>query len=336
MSEKRDLSRAEQIRRRRSERAAKELQETKARALKPMVKVTSRTPTIPMSAMPKPKKNQPRRFNAVLGMSPVRMPAPRIRLPKISFTMPRFQADWRMGSAIIALLLGVALYLVLTLPYFHVPAANVTGNSRLTSEEINGVLGVSGQSIFTVQPEEIRTRLLLSYPELLGAEVQVALPNQVSVKVMERQPVIFLEMAGQGYTWVDVNGVAFRPRGTVDGLVRLVALDALPAGLPSDDPLSPPAYLSRDLMEAIRILLPLVPADTPLTFSSADGLGWTDSRGWQAAFGTSVQDMPIKMRVYESLVESLTARGIRPAYINVEYPDGPYYRMTKPSETSGQ
>jgi hypothetical protein len=60
MSEKRELSRAETIRRRRSERAAKELQETKARALKPMVKVTSRTPTIPLtSAMPKQIKKQP-------------------------------------------------------------------------------------------------------------------------------------------------------------------------------------------------------------------------------------------------------------------------------------
>jgi hypothetical protein len=333
MSNKRELSRAEQVRRRRAELAAKELQETKARALKPMVKVTSRTPTIPMSAAPR-KKKQPRRFNAALGMPSIHLHMPRVSLPKFSFSMPRLQMNWRMGSFLIAILLGVAIYLVLTLPYFYVPAATVLGNNRLTGEEINGVLGVSGQSIFTVQPEELRARLLLSYPELLTVQVQVALPNQVSVTVTERQPVIFLELEGQGYTWVDANGVAFRPRGMAEGLVRLVALDTLPAGIPPADQFSPPPYMSKDLVEAIRILLPLVPENTPLTFSAADGLGWTDPRGWQAAFGTSVQNMPLKMRVYQSLVDSLIARGIRPAYINVKYPDGPFYRMTKPSESN--
>jgi hypothetical protein len=37
----------------------------------------------------------------------------------------------------------------------------------------------------------------------------------------------------------------------------------------------------------------------------------------------------LKMRVYESMVDSLTQRGIRPALINVTYPTAPYYRMTR-------
>jgi len=35
------------------------------------------------------------------------------------------------------------------------------------------------------------------------------------------------------------------------------------------------------------------------------------------------------MRVYETMVNSLTQRGIRPALINVMYPSAPYYRMSK-------
>jgi hypothetical protein len=34
------------------------------------------------------------------------------------------------------------------------------------------------------------------------------------------------------------------------------------------------------------------------------------------------------MRVYESMVNSLTQRGIRPALINVTYPTAPYYSIT--------
>lgn len=323
MSDRRELNRAEQVRRRRAERATRELQETKTRALKPMAKVTSRTPTIPIAAAPKQKSR--RRFNASLGLPAIQLHKPNLSLPK--FSLPRFHPNWRMASFIIALLLGVAIYLVLSLPYFYVPAATVFGNNRLSKEEINGVLGVSGESIFTVQPQEVRARLLLNYPELLSAEVKVSLPNQVQVTVVERQPILFWQQEGEGVTWIDANGVAFRPRGIVEGLVAVIAVNAPPAGIPSDDPLSPPSYMTQDLVEAIRLLAPLVPANTTLTYSTADGLSWDDPRGWHVAFGTGAQDMPLKIRVYQSLVDSLTARRITPEFISVAHPHGPYYRM---------
>jgi hypothetical protein len=37
--------------------------------------------------------------------------------------------------------------------------------------------------------------------------------------------------------------------------------------------------------------------------------------------------MPLKARVYQSLVDSLMLRSIYPEYINVVYPEAPYYRM---------
>jgi len=329
MSDRRNLSRAEQVRRRRAERAVKELQDTKTRALKPMVKVTSRTPTIPIAVAPRKKA---RRYNIALNLPDLHLHKPNITLPK--FSLPRFHPNWRLASFIIAILLGVGIYFVLTLPYFYVPAATVLGNNRLGREDINGVLGVSGESIFTVQPEEVRTRLLLNYPELFSAQVDVYLPNHVHVTVVERQPVIFLEQAGEGYTWIDANGVAFRPRGVVEGLVPIRALDAPPAGLPSGDPLSPTPYMTTELVDAVRLLAPLVPAGATLTYSTADGLAWDDPRGWRAVFGASAYDMPVKVRVYQALVQSLTARGISPVLINVKYPDGPFYRVTSTGDAA--
>lgn len=318
MSDKRDLSRAEQVRKRRTDRAIREMAQTKERAVKPAVKVTSRTKTVPIVIAPKQKER--RRYNVALGL-------PEIHLRKPKFSMPRFHANWRWASVVVVLVLGVAVYLAMTLPYFHVTSATVLGNERYSPEEINAVLGVSGASIFTVQPNEVRTQLLVNYPELLSADVKVYLPNHVYVTVAERKPVILWQQ-GSGYTWIDETGVAFRPKGSVDGLVAVNGLDVPPAGVSSStDPLSPPPYLTTDLVDAIIALSPLVPAGTTMTYSAADGLGWTDPRGWRAVFGTSAYDMPLKMRVYQSLVDSLSQRGKIPELINVVYPDGPYYRM---------
>ena len=49
----------------------------------------------------------------------------------------------------------------------------------------------------------------------------------------------------------------------------------------------------------------------------------------RAYFGVTSSDVELKMRVYETMVNSLTQRGIRPALINVTYPTAPYYRMNQ-------
>lgn len=319
MSDKRELSRAEVARRRRAQRAVKEMEQTKKHATRPIVPVTSRARPAPVSSRPILVK-KPRRFNIALGL-------PEFHLHKPKFVMPRVRANLRFASILISLLLGAAIYLAFTLPYFFVPSATVLGNNHISVEEINTILGVTGQNIFTVQPDELQTRLRLNYPELLSAEVKVYLPNHVYVTISERVPVIIWQR-GEGYTWIDQAGVAFRPRGLQAGLVPVVAVDdPLPGTNVSGDVFSPPPYMQPELVDAVLALSPLLPAGTTMTFDSVQGLGWKDSRGWQVYFGTSVEDMPLKARVYQSLVDSLMARSIYPAYINVMYPEAPYYRM---------
>lgn len=319
MSDKRELSRAEVARRRRAQRAVKEMEQTKKHATRPIVPVTSRARPAPVSSRPILVK-KPRRFNIALGL-------PEFHLHKPKFIMPRVRANLRFASILISLLLGAAIYLAFTLQYFFVPSATVLGNNHISVEEINSILGVTGQNIFTVQPAELQTRLRQNYPELLSAEVKVYLPNHVYVTLIERTPVIIWQR-GEGYTWIDQAGVAFRPRGLEAGLVPVVAVDdPIPGTVVSGDLFSPPPYMQEELVDAILALAPQLPAGTTMTFDSVQGLGWKDSRGWQVYFGTSVEDMPLKARVYQSLVDSLMARSIYPAYINVMYPEAPYYRM---------
>lgn len=327
MSDKRNLTRAEQVRQRRAQRTATELQQAAKQATKPMVKVSSRTPTIPLMAAP---KKQERRFNIALGLPEFHLKKPKLSLPKFSMPrMPRFHANWRLGALILALVFITALVLAFQLPYFYIPSAYVFGNTRILSEEINGIIGVSNQNIFTIQPDELERRLRLNYPELTSAQVDVYLPNYVYVTVTERQPVILWQQDG-GFTWIDGTGVAFRPRGEAAGLVIVNAVDAPPAGVnTSTDPYSPPPFIQKEYVDAALALSPLVPAGSTLTYTAADGFGWTDSRGWKVVFGTSAHDMPLKIRVYQALVDSLAQRGKTPEFISVVHPDGPYYRMAE-------
>ncbi len=321
MSEKRELTRAEVARRRRAQRAVKEMEQTKKQATRPVVPVTSRTRPAPVSSRPI-LVEKPRRFNIALGL-------PEFHLHKPKFAMPRFRANLRFASILISLLLVVAIYLAFRLPYFYVPTATVFGNNRISKEEIAAVTGVVGQSIFKIQPDEVETLLRTNYPELLSADVKVYLPNHVYITVTERTPVIIWQK-GEGYTWIDREGIAFRPRGLEAGLVPVVATDEpLPGTIASVDLFTPPPYMQKELVDAVLALSPLLPAGTTMTFDSTHGLGWRDPRGWQAYFGTSANDMPLKARVYESLVDSLMSRSVYPEMINVMYPEAPYYRMAE-------
>jgi hypothetical protein len=322
LSERKDTSRAEVARQRRAQRAAQELTQTTKRAVKPAVQVSSRVAS-PEST--RRRSASPRRFNIAVGM-------PDVYLHKPSF--PRFFTGWRLGSIFLVVLLGVALYLLLSQPYFRVPTATVLGNSRLTREEIETASGALGQSIFTVQPDEVEARLRMSFPELLSVQVDVYLPNHVYVTMTEREPVILWQQ-DEGYTWIDATGVAFRPRGIVTGLVPVKGLVIPPPGpAPLDDPLSPMPYMQQELVDSILFLAPHVPADTTMVFDRTFGLGWTDTRGWKAFFGTTAKDMPLKIRVYQSLVDSLLNRGISPTMINVMYPDAPFYRAVLEKESN--
>lgn len=317
MSEKREPTRAELVRARRAQRYQQGVLSMTGRSVKPMATVTSRAGSMYVQNLP---KRNPRRFSLPIDLRSFAVYKPSTR-EALS------HSRWRMLSATFSLVLGIAIYLAWTLPYFRVASAEVAGNHRLGKNEIDAVLGVAGQSIFLIHPQEMATRLRLNYPELDSAVVKIQFPNRVVVNVTERQPVILWQQ-GDGFTWIDPSGVAFRPRGIVPGLVPVVGLSAPPAADPiGEDPLSPPRFMREDLVQAVLTLAPSVPAGSILTYDPHDGLGWADGRGWDVFFGNNPSGMSMKVRVYQSLVESLEQRGIYPVYINVGFAEAPYYRL---------
>jgi len=319
MSNKREFTRAEMVRKRREHEHAKHIERASRVKARPAPKVATRIKPNVAKLVRKPKQNARRRFNIALHM-------PRTNIRSISIPHPR--VGWRLLSFVLASVLGAALYFAFERPELRVTDAQLIGNQMLTQVEVNSVLNLSGQPIFLLTPSDIETRLRLNYPELASVRVDVSLPNLVSVNVTERKPFIRWEQGG-GYTWIAEDGIAFRPRGEMEGLISVMALSAPPVEGSGSDPLTPAPFISIELVQALRGLAWHVPPGTLILYDKDHGFGWNDPRGWMVYFGTSASDVELKMRVYESMVDSLLQRGIRPAVINVMYPTAPYYRMSQ-------
>ncbi len=322
MRERKERTRAEAVRSRRREQSQKRVARSSVMATRPLPPITSRSDIGYIGdprAMPASTR---RKYGAAISM-----PGIEVRMPAIQITSEGIRS--RLFSVFLCLLLGAGLYLGANLRMFRAAPAQVTGNERISTDEINTLLGSTGQSIFVLRSADLEARLRLNFPDLESVHVAVSLPNQITVHIVERKPVLLWQQ-GNGITWIDANGVAFRPRGAAAGLIAVAALAAPPAPTtPSADPLSPTPFIPADLVQAIQTIAPDVPAGTVMEYDPKYGLGWTDSRGWKVFFGNTAKDMPVKLQVYKSLVDSLAQQGIQPSFISVQYANAPYYRISQ-------
>jgi len=329
MSEKKDLSHSDLVRLRREKDSSKRVERAKKVVTRSAPPVTTRARqenvhSTRRSARSGSGTSRSARRRFQIALLPI---APDAEMRGISIPRPRLGS--RLLSFFAVALLSAALYFAFNLPQLQVAQPQVTGNQMLTPTEINTSLNIAGKPVFLLIPSELEKRLRLSYPELLSAKVDITLPNIVSVQVTERQPVIRWQQ-GDGYTWVSEDGIAFRPHGEDAALISVVALSAPPIeGLVSPDELTPAPFISAEMVQALKGLAGHVPQGVPILYDAGSGFGWNDPRGWRVYFGTSARDVELRMRVYESMVASLTQRGIQPALINVTYPAAPYYRMSE-------
>ena len=147
MSEKKTLSRSEIVRQRRRAQTGHQPrpQKKKSRAksksgYRELPPITSRG-VVNDFAIERRKKAGKRRFNAVFSL-----PRPTAR----ALSLPRVQirVGWRLLSFFLVLLFGTGLYLFWTMPEFRVNAAQVTGNQRISADEINSCAGIERISRF--------------------------------------------------------------------------------------------------------------------------------------------------------------------------------------------
>lgn len=247
---------------------------------------------------------------------------------KISFSLPKFRYGPRWISLLIVIFCFADLYFMLNYEPFIVHDAQITGNQRIGTQDIQNVLGIYNQSAAILNPAQIQTNIMAAFPDVSDVQVEVSIPNNVNVTVTERTPVAAWHQDGQ-VVWVDFEGFAFPPRGQVDGLLSITASGA-PITLQTDPTvlqIGARPFLQPGLFHTIEAIIPYLPQGASLIYDPIFGLGWTDPQGWKVYFGNSNGDTNLKLQIYQTMLDFLKKKSIKPVLISVEYPDAPFYRV---------
>lgn len=238
-----------------------------------------------------------------------------LRLPALPF--PR---GWRLMSIALIALLGGMLAALLMNPAMYVDQVNLGGAAFVPGQEIYAHSGIAGQHIFWVDPAQVEKNVL-EVPGIAAAQVSVAWPNQVTIQVTERIPVVaWIENSDRW--WVDADGAKFKARAELPGLLPITVDDAPNRAGVKGDPLG---TVPVEAIAGALQLRELRPNIELLHYDALRGLSYQDGRGWRGYFGVGT-DMPQKLAVYEGLVADLLARGIQPKLISVESAQAPYYQ----------
>lgn len=334
-------SRAQKLRQRRTEQTNQRLERvnTYSRVPRATPPVTVRGVSTGRPLMQRASKTRPRRIFFLNLGSNVELATPAV---------PVIRPGWRILSGLLVLLLSAALLFALSTDTFKVKAAQLNGFSRLNVNDIEAVLKLNGKQIFSVDPETIRASLGKSFPELTDISIKVGLPAFVSVTAAERAPILAWKQKDQ-VLWIDAQGYAFAARGEAAPAITVESSDAPPpypslvvksdeitGKTPTSQPTATPmkvlysgARVKLDVVAAALTLNPHVPKGSILTYSAAHGFGWKDSRGWTVYFGHTLDDLEMKLAMYEAIVTQLTAQKIKPALISIENLDAPYYRLER-------
>jgi cell division protein FtsQ len=273
---------------------------------------------LPQSA--RKRKKTRRRYDVSLNI-----PGAEMRLP----ALPQVSVGWRLLSALMVASLLMLIYHLWNSPTYRIGRVDMVGLQRLTTADVNALLNLQGEPIFTLDVDALQQRIENAFPEFSSVSVEVGMPNHVLLTVEERLPLLAWHQDGRTVL-VDSNGVSFPMRNPDEPPPPLVieAFSTPPssAGLPVDG--APIRFMPVEMVSAILSMKAQAPENTPLIYDAKHGLGWKDAQGWEVYFG-DVQNMEMKLRVYKALVKQLQQDGITPALISVEYVNAPYYRMER-------
>ncbi|MFP3854241.1 MAG: cell division protein FtsQ/DivIB [Anaerolineales bacterium] len=266
----------------------------------------------PAPAGKRRKRRPRRRYDLTL---PVELGA-EIRLP----ALPAIKPGPRLISLLMTILMGLLIRLLLQSPAFYVAEAAVEGNDLLAENQVRSIAQADEMPIFLVNPAKAEARFQ-EVAEVSQAEVRVGWPNDVSVEIKERVPLVAWK---DGYRdwWISEEGVAFLKHGEREGLVHVESETPVLAVQP--DPLA--QVIDPQVLVAAGVMQAQLPEVEKFLYDPVHGLGFQDPGGWMAYFGTE-GDMVMKVRLYQAIIEHLEESGLAPELVSVEDPSSPFYRQ---------
>ena len=303
-------------------RTPRALQQTTQTAHRSYIPAKVYTPTKPHTVVSRTsnrsmKNSPPHSYDIAFSLGRTAVHAPTLAIPELGT---------RWVSGVLTLLMVFILYTMWTASSFSVKTADLHGNQRLSTEEVNSMLGLIDQPIFKAIPAQIESNLRSAFIDLSSVRVVVGFPNRISIYVVERTPVLAWNQDGS-IKWIDASGVAFTPHGDVTGLVQV---NATSGPVQNSQDLSLPLYeqitVEPEMVQALITMAPYVPSGMTEAFDPIYGMGWQDPRGWTVYFGQNTKDTPMKLQVYQAIVDTLTRQGIQPSLISVENLNAPFYK----------
>ena len=263
------------------------------------------------------------------------------RLP----ALPILRFNWQWVSGILTMLILMFIIILINSPIFRVNAFEVYGLTTYSSADFEPLLNGKQSSIFMVDTEEILDRVLINYPELMGSQVGISLPNRIVINASERKPVVLWHSDAGDY-WIDAEGVVLAPRGEVNDLLTINSPVSPPLLVerqkPANaieyimmvfeqkskpvDPSERAALIRPGMMEVAAEMFSHMPEGGILMYDPISGMGWRDPGGWEVYFGNDLSHINLKLVMYHAILERLESIGVTPVFISVEHIDAPFYR----------
>lgn len=336
------ISRADLVRQRQKEALQGKIKQTKNAVQQPIknpsVPMMSRKEAFAVSYPAYPKKTARRQYNYSIGAT-----GAAVRLPAIS----SINIGWRFLSFFLGIFCLVGIFLLFNSSEFRVQQIQTSGLSRLTANDLNAVLNISGESLVWFDAQQAKNDLMIAFPELKEIKISVAFPNQIQIKAVERQPVLSWQTEKQLY-WLDAEGVLIPPRGEAGNLLTINASTPPPIILSTENvnlleaeietiekttsSLSAAQLLGWgekvdvSLIDAANQLATFIPPGSEILYNKSHGMGWKAEQGWDVYVGLTLNDIHYKLNAYQALLEKFNSEGIYPSMVSIEFAQRPYYR----------
>ncbi len=220
-------------------------------------------------------------------------------------------------------------------PYFDIKQVNVTGNSRVSAQEIETASGITqGSNIFRVKLSSVRKRLeKISYVH--SVRVKREFPNQISIEIEESQPVAAASYMGN-YVLIDMYGKTLEQETqenleNIPEIVTLIGLEIKNFELGEKIIVENERNL-QIVLESLTELVhnSLIGNTNEIDLSEDDGVVFRMNDSKLTVLMGDATDLPYRVKFLKEILDKLggTPRGV----IDFTAKD-PTYRLSDPENT---
>jgi cell division protein FtsQ len=115
------------------------------------------------------------------------------------------------------LLLAFTAAFLMTSTLFNIKTINVTGNNRVSQQEIIRLSGLTyQQNVFRINTKETMKNIFQS-PYVEKIKIRRGLPNIINIDIIEREPIVLVPYVGS-YLYVDSEGIVVEINSSVEGM----------------------------------------------------------------------------------------------------------------------